>query len=58
MGRIILGVLAAIVLVILLGAIVHTIIFAFWIALMFLVVFGLFRIVRWSGGRRSGQRYR
>jgi hypothetical protein len=58
MGRIILGVLAAIVLVILLGAIVHAIIFGFWIALIFLVVFGLLRIVRWSGGRRSGQRYR
>jgi hypothetical protein len=57
MGRIILGVLAAIVLVILLGAIIHTLIFAFWIGAIFLVFFGIFRVVRWSG-RRSGQRFR
>jgi hypothetical protein len=57
MGRIILGVLAAIVLVILLGAIIHALIFAFWIGAIFLIVFGLFRVVRWTG-RRSGQRFR
>jgi hypothetical protein len=57
MGRIILGVLAAIVLVIVLGAIIHTAIFAFWIGAIFLVFFGIFRVARWSG-RRSGQRSR
>ena len=57
MGRIILGVLAAIALDILLGAVIHLLIFAFWIAAIFLVVFGLLRVVRWSG-RRSGQRFR
>ena len=57
MGKIILGVLAAIVLVMLLSAIVHAIIFGFWIALVVLVVFGLFRVVQWSG-RRSSRRYR
>jgi hypothetical protein len=56
MGRIILGLLAAFIVIMLVLAVVHAILYyAFFIALIAAVAFGVFAVGRWSG-RRSDHR--
>jgi len=56
MARIILLIIAAVVILAvlgtLLGTLFHFLVIAFWLALIGLVGFGLFRISRWSSSRR------
>jgi hypothetical protein len=52
MGRIILGLLAAFIVIMLVLAVVHAILYyAFFIALIAAVAFGVFAVGRWSGRR-------
>jgi hypothetical protein len=56
MARIILFIVAAAVilavLAMLVGTLIHFLVIAFWIVLIGLVGFGLFRVSRWSKSRR------
>lgn len=57
MGRLILGVIAAIIAVMVILAIIHVVIFyAFIIAVIAAVAFGVFRLGRWSGRKGARQR--
>jgi hypothetical protein len=59
MGKLILGLIAAFVVILLLLAVVHVILFyAFFIALIVLVAFTVFKMGRWSGRRNSRDRQR
>lgn len=60
MARIIMFVLGAaaifVLLWVLLWSFMHLLVIGFWIVLVALLGFGLFRIGRWSGSRQSGSR--
>ena len=54
MGRIILGLLAAFIVIMLVLAVVHAILYyAFFIALIAAVAFGVFAVGRWSSRRND-----
>jgi hypothetical protein len=56
MGRLILGLVAAFIVIMLVLAVIHVILFyAFFIALIAAVAFTVFKVGRWSGRRGSRQ---
>jgi hypothetical protein len=56
MGRLILGLVAAFIVIMLVLAVVHVVLFyAFFIALIAAVGFTVFKVGRWSGRRRDRQ---
>jgi hypothetical protein len=51
MARLLLALLAAVAVVMLVLLMLHVLFFGFWIVLLGVVVFGVFRLGRWSGNR-------
>jgi hypothetical protein len=53
MGKLILGLVAAFIVIMVALTVIHVFFYAFFFAIIALVAVAVFKVGRWSGGRRS-----